>query len=107
LWLVARAEATGSGPVTFVRTESGTIVSGTDIVASGTASTATVGLQIADGLLRGTKSAEPPTADDHRNLASEQNDRKTFCLMTSSVFGGIFKLAHRRRVLLGIVLIFS
>jgi hypothetical protein len=30
--------------------------------------------------------------------------RKTFCLATGNVLGGTFKLAHRRRVLLAIVL---
>jgi hypothetical protein len=40
-------------------------------------------------------------------IASKEIGRKTFSVITVNAFGGISKLAHRKRVLLGIVLNFS
>jgi hypothetical protein len=48
-----------------------------------------------------------PTPDYHRTLASNENWSKDFLLGDIQRIGGNFKLAHRRRVFLGIVLILS
>jgi hypothetical protein len=45
--------------------------------------------------------------DYRHNLASKQNDRKTFYLAIGSPLRRIFTLTHRRGVLLMIVLTFS